>query len=212
MAEYHKYVFDEEKKLFVGDFELMYKAEKTEYFDSWHQEDLRNLSKKICFDILEDYNFQKIIDVGCGKGTFTHFLKKANNEVIGVDISETALKHAKGKYPDISFFRVNMNSRKWFSMKAFKGQIFDCVILMEILSYLQNWKDIIRLLSTISQYMFIVLFVPSKPLGFVKSMDELVDIYQKHFNIIENVVLVNREHIILFGSSKNLKRSGYAGV
>ncbi len=42
---YHKYVFDEEKGKFVGQFEEMYKNEDVEHYDSWFQEDLTSLSK-----------------------------------------------------------------------------------------------------------------------------------------------------------------------
>ena len=41
MAKYHKYVFDVEKRTFIGDFENMYAHESIEKFDSWHQDDSR---------------------------------------------------------------------------------------------------------------------------------------------------------------------------
>ena len=62
MAEYHKYVFDLEKRTFIGDFETMYQQESVDNFDSWHQDDTRQLQRKIDLTILEDYNFNKIID------------------------------------------------------------------------------------------------------------------------------------------------------
>ena len=79
MAKYHKYVFDLENRKLVGDFETMYQNESKENFDSWHQDDARQLQRKIDLVILEDYNFEKIIDLGCGKGNLTHLLKKKNN-------------------------------------------------------------------------------------------------------------------------------------
>ena len=58
----------------------MYQNESKENFDSWHQDDTRQLQRKIDMAILEDYNFEKIIDIGCGKGSLSHLLKKKNKK------------------------------------------------------------------------------------------------------------------------------------
>ncbi|MBT6049895.1 MAG: class I SAM-dependent methyltransferase, partial [Candidatus Scalindua sp.] len=103
MAEYHKYIFDTDKREFVGSFENMYQHETKVNFDSWHQEDSRQLNRKIALAILEEWNFQTIIDVGAGKGTLTHLLKKRNNQVVGLDVSSTAVEMAKARFQDIEF-------------------------------------------------------------------------------------------------------------
>ena len=76
MTGYHQYIFDTENRRFVGQFEEMYQQEKSANFDSWHQEDSRQLNRKIALNILDAYNFNRIIDLGCGKGALTHHLKK----------------------------------------------------------------------------------------------------------------------------------------
>lgn len=103
MAKYHKYVFDLENRKLVGDFETMYQNESKENFDSWHQDDTRQLQRKIALAVLEDFNFSKILDIGCGKGALTHLLKKRNNKVFGIDISQTAVNIAQERFPDIDF-------------------------------------------------------------------------------------------------------------
>ena len=70
MSKWHKYVFDEKRYKFVGEFEKMYLAEKKEAFDSWDQDNTSHLDKRICLEVLSDYNFKKILDLGCGKGSF----------------------------------------------------------------------------------------------------------------------------------------------
>ena len=87
MTKYHKYVFDVKKRKFIGNFEEMYQSEIKENFDSWYQDDTRHLPRKIVLDILNGYNFKNIIDLGCGKGSLTHALKKKNNSVTALDIS-----------------------------------------------------------------------------------------------------------------------------
>lgn len=110
MAKYHKYVFNLENRKFVGDFETMYENESKENFDSWHQDDTRQLQRKIDLALLEDYNFNKILDIGCGKGSLTHMLKKKNNYVLGIDISQTVIDVASQRYPDIDFVCSDVNN------------------------------------------------------------------------------------------------------
>ena len=76
MEKYHKYVFDQKAKAFVGDFEKMYLDEDKDCFDSWYQEDSRQLNRNIALSILKGWNFNSVLDVGCGKGALTHLLKK----------------------------------------------------------------------------------------------------------------------------------------
>jgi len=85
---YRKYVFDEENRKFIGEFDRMYAAEKDGNYDSWHQDDVHYLDKQICLKILKQYDFNSILDVGCGKGALTHLMKTENNSVIGCDISK----------------------------------------------------------------------------------------------------------------------------
>ncbi|MDN5054609.1 hypothetical protein [Aliarcobacter butzleri] len=115
MAKYHKYVFDVENRKLVGDFEIMYQNESKENFDSWYQDDTRQLQKKINLAILEDYNFEKIIDIGNDKGSLSHLLKKKNNYVLGLDISQTAVNIAQEKFPDIDFLSTGVNQIENFT-------------------------------------------------------------------------------------------------
>lgn len=116
MAEYHKYVFDTERRAFVGKFEEMYQQENVANFDSWHQEDSRQLNRKIALDMLDQFNFNTILDIGCGKGALTHLLKKRNNRVIGVDISPTAIEVARSRFPDINFDAVDVSDLDAFDV------------------------------------------------------------------------------------------------
>ena len=73
---YHKFVFDKDKRKFLGEFEGMYKSEEQEDFDSWNISNLSILSRRIHLEIINSYNFNSILDFGCGKGALTHLLKK----------------------------------------------------------------------------------------------------------------------------------------
>src|SRR4029077_20616927 len=105
---YHRFVFDAERRRLVRAFGGMFQAAASEVCDSWHQDDVRQLSKQVSLATLSDYNFARVLDVGCGKGAFTRWLQRANNEVVALDISETALRVARGRYPGIDFRQADL--------------------------------------------------------------------------------------------------------
>jgi SAM-dependent methyltransferase len=197
---YHKYVFNSEKRIFIGNFEEMYRAEDIENFDSWKQEDLKHLGKQISLTVLNQYNFSSILDIGCGKGTFTHLLKKNNNIVTGIDISSTAIKKATEKYTDINFTNSIIDD-------VLKNKNLDLIIMMEVLSYLENWKEIIKNVSCSCNYVFISLYLPNNPIGFIKSFIELKEEINKYF-IIKTEILWNNEELIILGYNKNRQFRG----
>lgn len=208
MKKYQKFVFDLKNKRFIGDFETMYQKEEVDHFDSWGQDDDRQLQRLIIQDIFSLYNFDLIIDLGCGKGTLTHKLKKANNKVIGIDISKTAIKIAKAKYPDIIWYTGNLVDNK-FLKKFFNivNKLNDeskvtLTFCSEILSYLKNWEQIISYSSKYSNYLLISTYIPPNPLGFVKDPNKLIEIIKESYNVIEIITLNMLENYIIFAESK----------
>ena len=204
MAKYHKYVFDLENRKFVGDFENMYKQEFAENFDSWHQSDSRQLNRKIVLSMLEDYNFGNILDLGCGKGALTHLLKKNNNYVKGVDISETAVSIAKENYADIDFCCGNV-LREGDLKRIIDNKKYDLVFTSELLSYLDNYQELLCRLSFCTEYLLASLYIPEDPIGFVKSNEDLLQAIKKNYDIVESVILNVSNFIIVFARSKNLE-------
>lgn len=207
MSKYHKYIFGLNKREFIGKFEEMYKNESKEIFDSWHQEDNRQLQRKVDLAIINGYNFTSILDLGCGKGAFTHLFKKMNNRVVGIDVSKTALAMARERYPDIEFHHLDI--KKIENLKKILSRFFsrgvDLVLASEILSYLKGWKRVLKLLSSHAKFLLISLDIPKNPIGFVKSEIELVEECKKYFEIIEWISIRKAGFTIIFGKSKNLK-------
>lgn len=196
MRPYHKYVFDAAARRFVGNFEEMYQAEQAEGFDSWHQGTLTTLQKQISLAILNQFNFQTVLDVGCGKGHFTHLLKKQNNQVIGIDVAPTAVQQARAHYPDIDF-RV-MGAGEIGAL----GLTFDLVVAMEVLSYCQTWNDLLTTFARVGRRLFLSLYLPDDPIGFVKSFDELRSAVKQHFQIETDIVQDSHQVYLLARSSR----------
>lgn len=193
---YHKYVFDSGNRIFVGNFDEMYKNEDIHNYDSWFQEDVTHLGKQLSLVILNNYNFDTILDIGCGKGAFTHLLKKMNNNVMGIDVSETAVKKARAKYKNIEFTVCTAENI------AKLGRKWDLVVLYEVLSYIDNWKEVLRITANISDYIFISLFIPEEPIGYVKNFHDLKAEISLYFETI-NCIMWNEKTILFFGKKKH---------
>ena len=123
-------------------------------------------------------------------------VKKANNEVVGIDISKTAIEKARAKYRNIDFKVLSVN--ELIETHPSKEGQYDLVVIIEILSYLENWREVIKYVSKITRYTYISLYLPSNPIGFVKSFENLRDEIVKYFDIeIQN--LLNNEVIFILG-------------
>ena len=153
MAGYHKYVFNAPKRHFVGKFEDMYRSEDVEGFDSWHERDVRPIRKTIPLVLLNQYNFNRILEIGCGKGTFTQFLKKINNQVIALDISKTAISKAEKSYPDITFKTFYIAKGNLLELTS-EG-LFDLVVVMGTFAYIESWTEVLKNISKITRYFFV---------------------------------------------------------
>jgi SAM-dependent methyltransferase len=197
--KYHSYIYDFKNESFIGDFEKMYDAEKKLHFDSWFQEDQRHLKRQINKDILELFNFELIVDIGCGKGSFTHIFKKSNNEVIGIDISRTAIKTAQERYPDINFQVRDITDCGFLKTFEKKNNL---LMLIEVLSYLMNWKEILNVASKHFLYVLINLYLPPNPIGYIKSENELFNEIMNYYDILFDISIRNKNQLILFIKSK----------
>lgn len=187
---YHKYVFNKSKRKFVGNFEGMYLNED---IDPWHSSDLSNPAKKIHTAMLGNYNFNTILDFGCGKGAFTHLLKKNNNEVSGVDISSNAIIKAKQMYGHLVDFST-LAEKKWQNKK------YELIVCLEVLSYVKQYKQLLETFSIAGSHLHLSLYIRKNPIGYVKNFEELIK-YVNLFYKINSKIIYNDESIFLFAKS-----------
>lgn len=103
-ARYQDYVIKQGK--LIGEFEQMYQ----DYDAPWEQTTREEFSsdkvvalnwcKKLSFKVADKL---RVVELGCGLGWFTNKLHQAGFDVLGVDISETAIKKAKVLYSHCQF-------------------------------------------------------------------------------------------------------------
>lgn len=209
MAKYHDYVFDVEQRRFVGDFEKMYQDEIKEGFDSWHQDDSRWMSRQISLSLLNHWNFGVIIDLGCGKGQFTHLLKKKNNYVVGFDVSNCAVGLARQRYPDIVFDLLDLRSGNdvelaYGKIKKEVGNV-NLTVIFECLSYIEDWKQLLERVAKSTEYILLSLYIPQDPIGFVKSESDLLSELNTLFEPFEVVSTRVSRFTIFFGKSRYIQ-------
>lgn len=197
---YHKFVFNQAARTFVGKFEEMYQAEDDLGFDSWHQDDLNRLDKKISLAVISQYRYKSILDVGCGKGAFTNVLKDFADRVVGIDLSVTAIKKAQERYPEIDFRVMRADQ-----ISHFLSEPFDLVVVLETLSYLENWQEVLEQVSKLGQRVFIQLYLPQNPIGFVKSITLLREVVAGSFDI-ETMFVQDDERVFLIAKAGNSRK------
>jgi len=98
---------------------------------------------------------KKVLDLACGEGYGSFMLAEEANEVIGIDIDETTIRHASSKYikKNLEFIKGSITN------VPIKGEnIFDVVVCFEALEHIEDhdglMKEVKRLLK--EKGMFIV--------------------------------------------------------
>lgn len=89
----------------------------------------------------------KVLDLGCGTGHFSSYIKTLGYDVIGLDPSTKMLDYSRRNFPDITFVEGYSNTL------PFEANTFDLIISIEVLRYLdskivkESYKDIYRTLK-----------------------------------------------------------------
>lgn len=101
----------------------------------------------------------KILDVGCGDGTFTfEILKKINpKKIVGFDCAQAAIKVAEKTIEKKDKNKIKfMHGDVYNSHKMFKKNSFDIVIIRGVLHHLNNPKKAIKSLKNISNRILVL--------------------------------------------------------
>lgn len=90
--------------------------------------------RKIIFSLVKKYipdNLNKILDIGCGTGLNSELLKNKGREVVGLEISEEAIRYAAKRAPWLkvirgSFPEINLSEK------------FDLITLFDVLEHIDD--------------------------------------------------------------------------
>lgn len=192
---------------FTGNFEGMYKAEDEANFDSWSQDQM-SLYKRIDLLLVEQYNFDVILDIGCGKGYFTSLLKKVNNKVRGLDISETAIEKAHLRFPGIDFAVCNVADTSVLSSELDHMGRGGLVVARALLYYLPNWRDVLRVVSRRAGYALLGVNIPANTRLYIRNKAEFLETVGGMFDIIECIDYPRRDSMTILANSKGATAGG----
>lgn len=120
---------------FIGNFDEYYKNENDPWNQSGEDERLKNYykysRKKIIDNIKNLKNINDILEIGCGNGHVSNLIQKNTNvNVVGMDISETAINNAKFLFNNCEFRIGNIRDPNLLIKKK-----YDVVLLCEVLWY-----------------------------------------------------------------------------
>lgn len=82
-----------------------------------------------------------ILDFGCGGGLITYEVYKMNpqSKIIGIDISEVAIKKAKKKVPQAIFYIIKDGDRL-----PLKSSTVDFILATDVIEHIYNTKDTMK--------------------------------------------------------------------
>ncbi|MBI3559529.1 class I SAM-dependent methyltransferase [Candidatus Gottesmanbacteria bacterium] len=92
--------------IFIGEFERLYQ----DYDDPWFQsvKEREAPDKTIALHLIKKLKIKKVIELGCGLGYFTNEIGKIGVEVLGIDISRTAIRKARSMFPMCRFLTCDV--------------------------------------------------------------------------------------------------------
>lgn len=100
--------------------------------------------QQVLFSMVNPKPGMKILDLGCGRGEFSHILSKEGVEVFGLDYSSHALQIAKESFPQMPTTRADAGSL------PFKEKFFDRVVVSDVIEHLYP-PHAIKMLREISR-------------------------------------------------------------
>lgn len=137
METYQDYVIKDGK--FIGKFEEMYKK----FDDPWHQlkEVYNSYSRFNTILSLRKLQAISVLEVGCGLGAFTNYMSMAlpDVQIVGMDISQTAIEKASNSYPELEFIVGDLNEID--NLVCREENNFDVIVLSEIMWYILQSLD-----------------------------------------------------------------------
>ena len=108
----------------------------------------RDLDKKSTIETLSRYDFDNVLELGCGTGKNTKWLLQKANKIIGLDFSQEMLHLAKAKITNSKVqFKKNDLTKSWEVENGFADLITSSLTLEHIKNLDHIFKEANRTLK-----------------------------------------------------------------
>jgi len=113
-----------------------------------------------------------ILDVGCGDGTLALYLRTSDNEVLGIDISDSSIQKAnkKNAYSNVSFVQTS------FEELAAKRESFDAIIFVASIHHMDMANAIDKAKKLLAKNGVLIIVGLAKPSTLIDKIVELARI------------------------------------
>jgi ubiquinone/menaquinone biosynthesis C-methylase UbiE len=118
-------------------------------YDAWH--DVRETGRDetatapwhlLTIAHLPDIRGQRVLEIGCGRGVFAHYLAEQGADVVAADFSPAAVSHARKRLEDFDATVLVADIQEL----PFADESFDVVISQETLEHVPNpWRGLSEL-------------------------------------------------------------------
>ncbi len=126
--DYHDYFIKD--GVHIGQYEEMYQNVD----DPWHIDAQgRRLDMEAALTLIRSQRrrFGRVLDLGCGTGFFSNLLREAvGGRIWASDISATAVRKARSRYPGIDFFVLDLRQAEDLE---FEDHSFDLIVMAQTL-------------------------------------------------------------------------------
>jgi SAM-dependent methyltransferase len=151
-------------------------------------------------DLLRTYNVKNALDIGCGVGYFSRYLRDLRIEVTGLDGRTDNIREAQRRHPDINFIIQDIED-----LSVRKLGLFDLVFCFGLLYHLENPFLAIRNLHALTKN---ILMIESMICPSSNPVARLIDEGNTEDQSLNYIALVPSES----GLIKMLYRGGFPYV
>lgn len=156
-------------------FEALYQANP----DPWGIGDATAERYAVYFDLLKHYSDGgEVLEMGCGTGAFLNKISPLFDLCFGFDISPTAIKQARKKYPKINFAVGKVTNPPWDNK-------FDCIILSDVIYYVWRKRKVMKWISTHLRREGTVLIAAYSPGGRWMTRKAITKLVRRYLNVLE---------------------------
>ncbi len=122
---------------------LIFDIHSAKLYESWHQspkgKDMDRFVERLVPELLEPKKYERVLDIGCGKGNHLLFFNKLGLDISGIDASPYMIDLAKKRLGNRCTLKTGMAEDL-----PFDDNEFDLVLLINTLEFLDNPLQALR--------------------------------------------------------------------